>query len=87
MKKVMPAIGTTTAFTVNRWRLRGVSVSAIVQLLDKAYILWIGNQIAGNEISQKRKKHIKSFVSVPDDAGRWFATVMCLLGGRDKGDK
>jgi len=53
MKKVMPAVGATIAFTVNRCR-----------------ILWIGNQIAGREMSQKRKKHIKSLVVVPDDSGR-----------------
>ena len=33
----------------------------------------MGNQIAGSEMSQNRKKHIKSFVVVPDDAGRWLA--------------
>lgn len=58
MKKVMPAVGATIAFRVNRWR-----------------ILWIGNQIAGREMSQKRKKHMKSRVVVPEDAGRWLATV------------
>ena len=39
----------------------------------KTHILWMGNQIAGSEMSQNRKKHIKSFVVVPDDAGRWLA--------------
>jgi hypothetical protein len=29
--------------------------------------------MAGKEISQKRKKHIKSRVVVPEDAGRWLA--------------
>ncbi len=29
--------------------------------------------MAGREISQKRKKHIKSLVLVPDDAGMVFA--------------
>jgi hypothetical protein len=53
IKKVMPAVGATIAFTVNKWR-----------------ILWIGNQIAGREINQKRKKHMKSLVVVPDDAGK-----------------
>ena len=38
-----------------------------------SYISCMGNQIAGRDISQKRKKHIKSRVVVPDDAGRWFA--------------
>ena len=37
------------------------------------HILWMGNQMAGREMSQKRKKHIKSFVVVPEDAGRWLA--------------
>ena len=29
--------------------------------------------MAGREINQNRKKHIKSLVVVPEDAGRWFA--------------
>jgi hypothetical protein len=29
--------------------------------------------MAGREINQKRKKHIKSLVVVPEEAGRWFA--------------
>ena len=33
----------------------------------------MGNQIAGRDITQKRKKHIKSRVFVPEDAGKWFA--------------
>jgi hypothetical protein len=33
----------------------------------------MGNQIAGREISQKRKKQTKSPVVVPDDAGIVFA--------------
>lgn len=33
----------------------------------------MGIQIAGREINQKRKKHIKSRVFVPDDAGIEFA--------------
>jgi hypothetical protein len=33
----------------------------------------MGNQIAGREINQNRKKHKKSLVVVPDEAGRWFA--------------
>lgn len=37
------------------------------------YILWIGNQIAGREISQKRKKQKRSLVVVPNDAGIEFA--------------
>ena len=32
-----------------------------------------GIQIAGSEMSQKMKKHMKSRVVVPEDAGRWFA--------------
>lgn len=35
----------------------------------ETYILWIGNHIAGKEIKQNRKKHIKSLVVVPDEAG------------------
>ena len=34
------------------------------------HILWMGNQMAGREMSQKRKKHRKSFVVVPEDAGK-----------------
>ena len=33
----------------------------------------MGNQIAGREMSQKRKKHMKSRVLVPDDSGMEFA--------------
>ena len=40
---------------------------------QRTYILWIGNQMAGSEMSQKRKKHIKSLVFVPEDAGIEFA--------------
>lgn len=29
--------------------------------------------MAGSEINQKRKKHMKSRVVVPDEAGKWFA--------------
>lgn len=35
-----------------------------------AHILWIGNHIAGREMSQKRKKHMKSRVVIPAEAGR-----------------
>ena len=38
-----------------------------------SHILWIGNQMAGREMSQKRKKHMKSRVVVPEEAGRWLA--------------
>ena len=41
-----------------------------------SYILCMGNQIAGRDISQKRKKHIKSRVVVPLDVGRWLAAVL-----------
>lgn len=34
---------------------------------------WTGNHIKGSEMSQKRKKHIKSRVLVPEDAGIEFA--------------
>lgn len=40
------------------------------------YILWMGYQMAGRDINQKRKKHIKSLVVVPDDSGRWFADYL-----------
>ena len=36
----------------------------------RTHILWMGNHIAGREMSQKRKKHMKSRVVVPDDSGR-----------------
>jgi len=35
---------------------------------------WTGNHIKGSEMSQKRKKHIKSRVLVPEDADIEFAT-------------
>ena len=46
-----------------------------VLLTDRktSYILWMGNQMAGREMSQKRKKAIKSFVVVPEDSGKWLA--------------
>ena len=34
------------------------------------HILWMGNHMAGRDMSQKRKKHMKSFVVVPEDSGR-----------------
>jgi len=37
------------------------------------YILWMGNQIAGSEMNQKRKKHIKSRVLIPALSGRRLA--------------
>ena len=42
-------------------------------MMLNTHILWMGNQIAGSEMSQNKKKHIKSFVVVPDEAGRWLA--------------
>lgn len=46
----------------------------VVQIVSMGtYILSMGNQIAGNEMSQKRKKHMKSRVVVPDDSGIEFA--------------
>lgn len=46
-----------------------------------AHILCIGNQMAGSEINQKRKKHIKSRVVVPDDSGRWLAGCLNVCCG------
>jgi len=40
-----------------------------------AYILWRGKHIAGNEMSQKRKKPTKSRVLVPLDAGMVFSAL------------
>lgn len=34
--------------------------------------------MAGREINQKRKKHMKSLVVVPDDAGRWLGILFTL---------
>jgi len=72
MKKVIPAVGATMAFKVKRWRLGHILISNIQGkcMVKKKYILWIGNQMAGREINQKRKKHMKSLVVVPEDAGR-----------------
>ena len=39
------------------------------------YILCTGNQMSGSEMSQKRKKHRKSRVFVPEDAGIEFAVA------------
>ena len=74
MKKVIPAIGATIAFSVNKCRLDGW-----LQLLARvvarrtfitSYILWMGNQMAGRDINQNKKKHMKSLVVVPEDSGR-----------------
>jgi len=44
--------------------------------MELTNILWIGNQMAGSEINQKRKKHMKSLVVVPDDSGRLLAVAV-----------
>ena len=44
-----------------------------IQISWRAHILWMGNQMAGREISQNRKKHIKSRVVMPADSGILFA--------------
>jgi hypothetical protein len=73
-KNAIPAMGTTIAFAVNKWRLYWVYQFVMVGVKGGfAYILWIGNQIAGSEINQKRKKHMKSRVFVPEDSGIEFA--------------
>lgn len=75
MKNVIPAVGATIALSVKRCRLEDGTRLVCRELLKvkgSTCILWIGNQIAGSEINQKRKKHIKSRVVVPEDAGRWF---------------
>ena len=40
-----------------------------------AYILWMGNHMAGKEMSQKRKKPTKSRVLVPLDSGMVFSAL------------
>ena len=72
IKKVIPAVGATIAFKVKRWRLGHTLISNIQANAwqQNTYILWIGNQMAGRDINQKRKKHMKSLVVVPEDAGR-----------------
>ena len=50
-----------------------LSASLLADRREMTHILWMGNQMAGREMSQKRKKHIKSFVVVPEDAGKWLA--------------
>ena len=44
--------------------------------------------MAGKEISQKRKKHMKSRVFVPDDAGIEFAegVISIVIGCHEQGD-
>ena len=44
--------------------------------IEFPHIWCIGNQMAGREMSQNKKKHMKSRVVVPDDAGIWFATAL-----------
>jgi hypothetical protein len=34
--------------------------------------------MAGSDISQNKKKHMKSLVVVPDEAGRWFAGMTAV---------
>lgn len=76
MKNAMPAMGTTIALAVKRWRLQGCKGEWVLYTngLKGTYILWMGNQMAGREISQKRKKHMKSRVDIPADSGKLFAT-------------
>jgi len=67
----------------NNW-LQGKKMSAVQKgVSTKTFrqgngtnILWIGNQMAGSEINQKRKKHMKSLVVVPDDSGRLLAVAV-----------
>jgi hypothetical protein len=51
--------------------------------VKRCRIVWMGNQMAGREISQKRKKHIKSLVLVPDEAGIVFG-ILFKLGHIDR---
>jgi hypothetical protein len=44
------------------------------------HIWWIGNQIAGKEIKENKKKHIKSAVSIPADDGSEFAAKVMSVG-------
>lgn len=39
--------------------------------------------MAGSEINQKRKKHMKSRVVVPDEAGKWFAVYFTNIKSYD----
>ena len=65
---------TPFAFTMHQMKKVMPAVGATIALsVNRWRILWMGNQIAGREMSQNRKKHIKSRVVVPDEAGRWFA--------------
>jgi len=62
-----------TPFALMMHQMKNVipAVGATMALRVKRWrILWIGNHIAGSEMSQKRKKQRKSRVVVPDDSGR-----------------
>jgi hypothetical protein len=55
------------------------AVGIIIGIARKKWrTLCIGNQITGSEMSQKRKKHRKSWVFVPDDAGIEFGRSLIL---------
>ena len=47
----------------------------VPEYASRAYILWMGNQMAGREMSQKRKKHIKSRVFIPAEGDSPFARL------------
>lgn len=74
IKKVIPAIGTMIALTVNKCRLSSEPRSVVVRLISRITYTWcMGNQIAGSETSQNRKKHMKSRVVVPEEGGKVLA--------------
>lgn len=63
-----------SAFTMHHTKNTTPAIGTTIALtVKRCRTLWRGIQIAGSEMSQKMKKHIKSRVFVPDDAGRWFA--------------
>lgn len=79
MKKTIPAIGTKIAFSVNRCRLlmnMFINKQTYAWSWLITHILWRGNHKAGKEISQNKKKHIKSRVLVPEEIGMVFAAPM-----------
>ena len=62
---------TPWAFTMHQMKNVMPAIGATIAFsVKKCRILWMGNQMAGREMSQKRKKDMKSLVVVPEEGGR-----------------
>lgn len=67
------------AFTIHHTKnIKAAMGVTIIFTTKKWRMEWTGNHIKGSEMSQKRKKHIKSRVLVPEDAGIEFGMLFTL---------